>query len=293
MTIGRRGFLVAGGAILGGDMLLAASAQAAAGGGRSVIDFGVEANSEADQSKALQNAIDEISASGEAVEIPGGTYQIAGVQLPARCTLVGAPGHTLLRGKAGQSCFVSSGGASLFISGLTFEEAALSGSASDAVLTQILVRGASGAGLALAGSKSVVVSFCTVERCAGPAIEIAAEGGAIVTGNHVSGCQTGISLKGSGNVSGNFITGAAKYGLRLGGGKSGAISAVNNTLRDCQIGMGVTADGETILASLNLITGARGGAIRAFDGEKLVGPDLARESPEAYLNLTLVGNVAR
>jgi hypothetical protein len=275
-------------------MLLASPAHAASsGGGRSVIDFNVEANSEADQSKALQNAIDEISASGDAVEIPGGTYQISEVQLPARCTLIGAPGQTLLRGKAGQACFVSSGGASLFMSGLTFEEAALTGSASDAMLTQILVRGATGTAIMLTASKSVSISFCTFDRCAGQAIDVTAEGGAIVTGNHISGCLTGIGLKGSGNVSGNVITGATRFGLRLGGSKAGAISAINNTLRDCQIGLGVTASGETILASLNLITGAKGGAIRAFDGDKLVGPDLARESPEAFLNLTLVGNVAR
>jgi hypothetical protein len=293
MTIGRRGLLLTGGAVLGAAMIPGAQAQAAVGGGRSVIDFGVEANSEADQSKALQNAIDEISASGEAVQIPGGTYQISEVQLPARCALIGVPSHTLLRGKPGQSCFVSSGGASLFVSGLTFEEAALSGSASDAVLTQILVRGASGTAIMLTASKSVSVSFCTFDKCANRAIDITSEGGAILSGNHVTGCETGISLKGSGNVSGNFIVGASKFGLHLGGGKSGAISAINNTLRDCQVGIGVTADGETILASLNLITGAKGGAIRAFTGEKLVGRDLARESSEAYLNLTIVGNVAR
>lgn len=293
MTIGRRGFLMAGGALLGARMLAVPPVQAAAGGSRSVIDFNIEANSEADQSKAMQNAIDEISASGQAAEIPGGTYQISDVRLPARCTLIGAPGQTLLRGKPGEACFVSSGGASLFMSGLIFEEAALAGSASDATLTQILVRGATGTAIMLTASKSVSVSFCTFDRCAGTAIDITAEGGAVITGNHISGCLTGIAIKGSGNVNGNFIAGASRFGLRLGGGKAGAISAINNTLRDCQTGIGVAASGETILASLNLITGAKAGAIRAFDGEKLVGPDLARESPEAFLNLTLAGNVAR
>jgi hypothetical protein len=83
-------------------------------------------------------------------------------------------------------------------------------------------------------------------------------------------------------------------GLKLGSAKSsGGIIAQGNVLQDCRVGIGVTASGDDIFASLNMIKGAKDGAIRAFDGDKLVGPDLARESAESYLNLTVAGNVVR
>ena len=295
MTIGRRGFLMAGGLMAGAGALTATEALAApAANGQSVTDFGVEPNSDTDQTKALQKAIDEISTAGDAVQMPGGTYQITAVQLPARCSLIGAPGQTLVRGQKGQPCFLSSAGAFLYMSGLGFEGAAISGSASDAVISLVSVRGAAEPAIMLTVSKSVSISLSTFEQSSSTAIEVSAEGGAILTGNHISGCAGGIRLQGSGNVNGNVIIGASKLGLRLGGGKRGGIiSAINNTLRDCDVALGVAADGETILASLNLIMGAKSGAIRALDGDTFVGPDLARESAEAYLNLTLVGNVAR
>jgi hypothetical protein len=42
-----------------------------------------------------------------------------------------------------------------------------------------------------------------------------------------------------------------------------------------------------------MIKGAKDGAIRVFDGDKLVGSDLAQKSAESYLNLTVAGNVVR
>jgi hypothetical protein len=41
-----------------------------------------------------------------------------------------------------------------------------------------------------------------------------------------------------------------------------------------------------------LITGAKDGAIRALNGAVPVGPDLAKESAEAYRNLAVYANVA-
>lgn len=123
-----------------------------------------------------------------------------------------------------------------------------------------------------------------------------AEGdGLIVSNTVVSQCSSGISLRGSGTVSGNYVSQINHFGLRLGGSgdEKGAIFATGNTLVDCATGIGLSAGDETILASLNLIVRPKDAAIRAFSGNKLLGPDLARESAEAYLNLTVAGNVVR
>jgi hypothetical protein len=47
------------------------------------------------------------------------------------------------------------------------------------------------------------------------------------------------------------------------------------------------------LSARQPITGANDGAIRAMDGAKPVGPDLAKASAEAYPNLAIYANVAR
>jgi hypothetical protein len=123
---------------------------------------------------------------------------------------------------------------------------------------------------------------------------IDAEGeGVTISANNVFECNTGIVLRGSGIVTGNYVS-AKEYGLRLGSARgNGGIVAQGNVLRDCRIGIGVSSSGDDIFASLNMIKGAKDGAIRAFDGDKLVGSDLAQKSAESYLNLTVAGNVVR
>jgi hypothetical protein len=48
-----------------------------------------------------------------------------------------------------------------------------------------------------------------------------------------------------------------------------------------------------VLITDNLITGAKDGAIRALNGAVPIGPDLAKQSAEAYRNLAVYANVAR
>jgi hypothetical protein len=302
VRIGRRDFLAAGGGVAGAGLLPAFQASAApVAGGRSATDFGVEPNKDADQTEALQKAIDAISAEGEAVYLPGGLYRLAQLQLPARCAIIGVPGQTRLTAQTDAAICRLSNADWLFVSGLTFEGSALSGNVSNAIINGIAIPEAPGSGIAIGGVTSASISDCFIERCKKTGIDIetgpAVQDGAILTGNHIALCPDGIALKGNGNVSGNYVAAASRYGLRLGGAsEAGSISAVNNTIIDCGIGVGVAAGMETMLVSLNLINRMRlsvSSAIRAFDGDKLIGPDLAFESAEAYLNVTVVGNVAR
>ncbi len=330
MIIGRRGFLVACGAVAGGGLLQAGQAAAAPMAAHSVAEFGVDPRSTADQTKALQKAIDEITTAGEAVHIPGGRYLTGPLSLPARCAIMGVPGLTQLSGSPGKAIFEASENISLSLTGLGFdggaerpaaghalpliavrrgdltvsqcviERCAGAGIAADEVqgtISSVAVRQSYGPGFQIPNGRVVAVSQCVLSGCE-TGIDIAtaegAPGGCTVSANHLAGCATGIAVRGSGTVSGNFVTGSSKFGLRLGGmSDNGAISATGNTMTDCAIAIGVAAGEETMLVSLNLIVRAGSAAIRAFHGDKLVGPDLARESAESYLNLTVAGNVFR
>jgi hypothetical protein len=114
-----------------------------------------------------------------------------------------------------------------------------------------------------------------------------------ISGNHVRRCKgAAIAVKGNAIVTGNQVA-KSGFGLRLGRGGGGHILASNNLIRECDVGIGVAASGETIFASLNLINAPKNGGVRALDGNKLIGPDLTQKSAEAYMNLTLGGNVVR
>lgn len=318
--------MIGGGVAAAGGLIHGQAHAAPVPAARSVTEFGVKAGSTADQTAALQKAIDQITAAGDAVHIPGGKFVTGTLKLPARCAILGVPGLTQLVGKGAQSILDAPGNLALFLSGLMFdgsasrrdgaliaitggeadishcliERCAGGGIAADGIggaFRAVSVREANGPAILVTKARGVTVSQCAV-RGGGAGIDLATsdgeQDGVIASGNHVVNCAIGISLKGSGTVSGNVIAGASEFGLRLGGGPdSGNIMATGNSITGCAIAIGVVAGGETILASINLISKPGTAAIRAFSGGKLVGPDLARESAEAYLNLTVAGNVVR
>ena len=320
MSVDRRHFLLAGGAVAGGGFVSAAHAAAAVGPARSVLDFGVDPNSKADQTAALQKAIDELSAVGQPIILPAGTYRAGKLALPLICSIIGVPGHTSLhldeadtgpRDAAGTfnlfgvdfaprasktaSAQLTIRGARVRISNCAFQ-----GTGGTAVMLEgcsgnveaVSVSGYSDSGVALTSS-SLTISGCRFRSC-GTGVKAASSESCIVSQNQFDQCGTAIGADGVGIVSGNIVRDAKNFGLKLGraDGK-GRIVAQGNLLENCGVGIGVTASGDDIFASLNLIHGAKNGAIRAFDGDKLVGRDLARESAEMYLNLTVAGNVAR
>jgi hypothetical protein len=318
MTIDRRSFLYAGGMTAAAATPLATSAQAATGqNGRSVTDFGVVPNLGRDQTEFLQKALDATSGGQQTIIFPDGAFQARKLKVSSSCALLGQPGRTSLEIEE-----LAIDG-SVFISGISFSRLTGSGRALLAItggevrISHCGLSGDSETGLKVtAGIVNLHGLFVSGFR-AGAVIDLDPGGGTgfvasdchffgcgtgikaaitpmIISQSHFRKCGIGIVATGSGTVSGNTITDANGFGLKLGSAKgSGHILAQGNLIRDCRIGIGVSSSGDDIMASLNMITGAKDGAIRAFDGDKLVGPDLARQSAEAYLNLMVAGNVVR
>ena len=73
------------------------------------------------------------------------------------------------------------------------------------------------------------------------------------------------------------------------------VNVTDNVIRNAHIGIAVSVDpaAGTALITDNLIVGSKDGAIRGLSGPTPVGPDLARESAEAYRNLAVYANVVR
>jgi hypothetical protein len=148
-----------------------------------------------------------------------------------------------------------------------------------------------------------------------------------MTGNFAIWCSAGISVSGSGEVLDNTVQGArSAWGLTLAGDNEGrGLVAKGNMLTNCDIGIRLAAKGGTVAISENMISGAKDGAIRAFDvavttgldlvrqgagsipglmvagdselrafdGAVATGPDLAREGAGDYPHLMVAGNVVR
>jgi hypothetical protein len=116
---------------------------------------------------------------------------------------------------------------------------------------------------------------------------------AIVSGVRLTHCgAAGIEAKGRAIVTGNMIDGCG-YGLKLGDAKGTShILAAQNSIVNCRVGIACEAEGDYIFATLNMIQGAKDGAIRAIADGKLVGPDLSQRSAESFRNLAVAGNVA-
>jgi uncharacterized secreted repeat protein (TIGR03808 family) len=106
----------------------------------------------------------------------------------------------------------------------------------------------------------------------------------------------GIAVEADANVTGNVVENAPGFGIVIGWMRYlRDVSVTANLIRNAHIGIGVSADSEAgrALIADNVISGAKDGAIRAMDGPKPVGPDLAVASVEDFRNLSIYANVAR
>jgi hypothetical protein len=301
MTIDRRSFLYAGGLTAAAAPLATAAHAASGQGGRSITEFGVEPNADRDQTAALQKAIDELSGAGEPVTLPGGHYLTGTLRLPRACAILGVPHATVLKTTGAGPVFTGAQLTGLHMSGLTFEPDPTSKNGSSA----IQVNGGT-VDIAHCRFTAKAAACITLQNCSGriEAVDIedalvtgirATEAvGLIISRCRIAGCGVAIAADGVGIVNENVVSDARNFGIKLGSAKGkGHLLCQSNLLRDCRIGIAVSASGDDIMASLNMIAGAKEAAIRAFDGDKLVGPDLARQSAEAYLNLMVAGNVVR
>jgi hypothetical protein len=331
MTIDRRSFLYAGGLTVAAAAPLSNFARAEVEQAvKSIADFGLAPDSDDDQTDKLQAAINELSRARQPVMLPSGLFNAAKLSFPSGTTIIGT-GHTIIETREITIADSPTGGLTLqgihFMRGrlaplpraplltlgknadITMHHCSFSTSGTAlaieveprANLYGVTFRGMdagkgqtpTGVGISSASNGLTVIN-CLFEGCASGVVTEGRAAASTITHSEFNRCGIAISASGTGVIQGNTITSARQFGLKLGSAKTnGHIIAQGNLIRFCPIGIGVSSSGDDIMASLNMITGAKDGAIRAFDGDKLVGPDLARQSAEAYLNLMVAGNVVR
>jgi hypothetical protein len=244
MMINRRSFL-AGAAALALPAL-ARSAETARG--RSIAEFGVLPNTGEIYSEVFQKAVEEISAMGQPVYIPAGTYIVNAVVLPSsKCVINGEPGRTVLQpARSGGEIFVAWQSEGLEITGTVFEGREYKGLLNCLVDPVLRMRGGSvtvcecdfrnmirtiyarnvsatfsmnrfydcGSPLIVERARRLLVSQCRFENCGSNFVEscISADGQNIqLADNVISGSEFGISVKGDGDIRDNIISGPGAF----------------------------------------------------------------------------------
>ena len=105
----------------------------------------------------------------------------------------------------------------------------------------------------------------------------------------------GIAAEADTVVTGNVIENVPYAGIHLGWGRyCRNLSATNNILRDCPIGIAASAvkDAGRILIASNMITGSTKGAILGMDHSKIVTGELTELRAETPENIVVTGNIS-
>lgn len=169
MTLNRRQFIVSGvtgaalGSVVNAAPVLALGADAA--------QFGVRPGTNADQTAALQRAIDQTAVTRTPLALAPGVYRAAGLKLPSGAHLAGARGARLVA-TGGQPLFTANQAETLTLSGLMLDGGGMA-----------LPRGR---GLVhIVAARGVSISGCEIARAGGTALQLEQSEGR-VTGNTVT-----------------------------------------------------------------------------------------------------------
>jgi uncharacterized secreted repeat protein (TIGR03808 family) len=285
MRIDRRAFLGAAlaPALLGAP---AARAQAAFDGMRGSIDAtheGLRPGAAEDQSALFARALATAAASGHALFLPPGRYEIAEVELPRHAHLVGVPGRTELAFRGGAFMLRARGAAMLRIEGIAFDgnhrplDAAgllRAEGVEDLVLDDCVVRASGAAGLSLRDCAGRV-GRCRVSGARTIGLHLSQSRGMAVTDNVVAECgDTGILVERDGeSADDTIVRGNRVSAIRADSGGTG------------QYGNGINvARANGVIVAGNRIDGCAFSAIRCFSSDNVqISGNVATRSGEMAL----------
>jgi uncharacterized secreted repeat protein (TIGR03808 family) len=166
------------------------------------ISLGVRPNADADQSAALQRAVEQAAGAGAVLRLPPGLYRAGALKLPPYAIIAGVPGSTRLVMTAGPSLLSSNGSDYVQLSNL--------------VLDGNHVALADGSGLLqLTQGRNIRIADCMIVNAGGNGIMLQTVAGD-VTGNTVIGASNYaiVSNDAAGlRIAGNTVRGSGNSGI--------------------------------------------------------------------------------
>ena len=239
----------------------AASAQAAGASTTmtSVTDYGVEPNSNNDQTARLQTAIDDAAKSGQVLHVPAGTYRVGALQLGSNSLISGVPGLSILKFSAGAAALTAAKSENIRLSGIVLDgtDGAPDGnSTGSALLSANQVTGIVISGCKVTGSRSNGVSL---NACSGQISDSEVDAAVLagifcndstgldISHNHVHNCgNNGIQVwRSTAGEDGTIVAhnrianiraargGSGQYGNGINVFRADSVQVTGNRITDC------------------------------------------------------------
>lgn len=226
--------ILASGGAVAGAIPLSARAQIFAAelrGSINGVDLGLRPSAMDDQSAVFQAALNDASATGRTLFLPGGEYLVSNIDLPARTRITGIAGETRLTYTGAGHLITAENSELVRLTDIVFD-------GSNRTLGEYVP------GIVhLANVPDVVVEGCTFLGSSGSALAMDRCGG---------------------RISGNLLSGAAEAGIRA--IESTGLSVTDNVVRDCA-NNGILIHRWTPGQDGTLVLGNRVERIRADRGE--------------------------
>jgi uncharacterized secreted repeat protein (TIGR03808 family) len=232
---------------LAGLALLVALPAARAQSGLDAAQLGVTSDSGADQSAALQAALDQAAASGQALHLPAGGIGVRSLDFPGNLVVQGVPGRTELTLLEGGAGFAIRGRDGLVLRDIGFAGGLDIAASQNIALERCRFRAAAiGVGI---GDAGVTIRDCQFRDMGDAAIHAMDSRGLLLSGNRIEACgNAGIRIWRSENgpdgsiVTGNRIShigwvggGNGQNGNGINVFKADAVIVADNHIADCAV----------------------------------------------------------
>jgi len=186
--------------------------------------FGVRANTDSDQTQALQRAIDEAARARQPLWLDLGRYRTGPLRLAPGLRIIGAHGETTLRLVQGPSLFTADGARDVSLQGLTLDG-------------QGIKPGGDGALLDFNAVSGLTIADCVIVNAGGNALALRQCTGTVSGNTFRNSADNALfSLDGKLTIRGNTIARSGNGGIRIwqSAKRSDGSIVENNTIEDTQ-----------------------------------------------------------
>jgi uncharacterized secreted repeat protein (TIGR03808 family) len=276
-------------------------------------DFGIVPGAVADQSKAVQAALDAAHEQGRPLLLPAGHIFVRNLEFPGAIRVLGQPGATML-----VAWLDNPVGKASLANDLSLESVGFSGSPGGARSEHGLLAIESSVGVRVSNCQFLIAatsgllvqdSAATIEDCTFDQLDVAIfsrnSRGLTIRGNRIGKCGNGGILlwRDQPGPDGSIVTGNHIAHVLAGDGGNGQngnginifradrVVIADNVVSDVETGIAVSvaAGVGPVRVAGNLISGARKNAIAGLRWQEVASPDLAADAAR-YPGVSVTGN---
>ncbi|MDA7947660.1 MAG: TIGR03808 family TAT-translocated repetitive protein [Hyphomicrobiaceae bacterium] len=249
----------AGLAAAAGPRVASARASSPAAAVRSVADYGIRPDTDADQTSRFQTAIDDAAKSGQVLHLPAGAYRVGALQLRSNSQISGVPGLSLLKFSPGNAALTATKANNIHLTGLVLDGSGNAPAGDSNVSALLSANHVSGIAITACKITSSRTNGISLNACSGQISDSEVENVALtgvfcndsagldVSHNHVHNCgNNGIQIwRSSAGEDGTIVAhnridgiraalgGSGQYGNGINVFRANSVQVTGNRITDC------------------------------------------------------------